>query len=80
MTQTQQIEAVVRAGVAILEAIVALGSVPSGHLYARLMSKMSLGTYETIISSLVSGGLLTNNGHLLEPTAKGRALIASGGA
>ena len=51
---------------AIADAIRELGSVPSGHLYARLMGHMSLATYHTIISNIASTGLIRVDGnHLL---------------
>ncbi len=52
---------------AILEAIEAMGErgVPSGHLYAHLMGKMSLGTYESIISALVKAGKVRQANHVL---------------
>lgn len=72
------IEAAGRASLAILETVVACGSVPSGHLYARLMGIVSLDTYNAIISALVKAEMITNRGHLLEPTDKGRRLIEAG--
>ena len=38
--------------VAVADAIKALGSIPSGHLYARLMPHMSLEAYQAIIGVL----------------------------
>lgn len=78
MTTSNAVEAAVRASLAILEAVVDLGSVPSGHLYARLMGRMSLESYNAIINGLVKAEMITNEGHVLAPTAKGRELIASG--
>jgi len=39
--------------------------VPSGHLYAMLMGKLSLNQYEQLISVLVKSGKVTNQHHLL---------------
>lgn len=50
---------------AIAEAIRELKTVPSGELYARLMGKLSLEQYESLIGSLVKVGLVTKAGHLL---------------
>ena len=51
---------------AVGTAIKELGSVPSGHLYARLMGHMSLATYQTIISNIASTGLIrVDANHLL---------------
>lgn len=60
-----------RVAVAIGEAIRELGSVPSGFLYARLMSLLSLDQYQAAIDVLVAAKLVTNSGHLL--TWKGNA-------
>jgi hypothetical protein len=43
---------------AVAETIKELGSVPSGHLYARLMDRMSLETYNSIIDMLTKAGLI----------------------
>lgn len=42
---------------------------PSGHLYARLMGRMSLETYQGIIDILVAAGKITKEHNLLK--AKG---------
>ena len=51
--------------VTVGEAIKALGSVPSGHLYAQLMPYMSLETYNKIIAILVRAGGVKEERHLL---------------
>jgi len=38
---------------------------PSGHLYAQLMDKMDLPTYENLIDLMVKHNLLTQKNHLL---------------
>lgn len=50
---------------AIAEAIKSLGSVPSGHLYARLMDKMELDEYNTIIAALEHVGIIRVTNHLI---------------
>jgi hypothetical protein len=51
---------------AVAEAIRELGEVPSGHLYANLMNKLTLDQYEQVIGVLKSTGLITeSNAHLL---------------
>jgi hypothetical protein len=51
---------------AVADAIRELGEVPSGHLYANLMSKLTLEQYEQIIGVLKSTGLVSeSNAHLL---------------
>ena len=50
---------------AVADAIRELGEVPSGHLYAHLMSKVSLEQYEQVIGILKQAGLITESNHLL---------------
>lgn len=50
---------------AVADAIRELGEVPSGHLYAHLMSKLSLEQYEQIIGVLKQSSLVTESNHLL---------------
>ena len=50
---------------AVADAIRELGEVPSGHLYAHLMSKLSLEQYEQVIGILKQAGLITESNHLL---------------
>lgn len=58
LTPSQQAAAATSVILAIAEAIRALGQVPSGHLYARLMSKLSLNQYERVIGTLINAGLV----------------------
>jgi len=65
-TEQERIEVVVGIVVAVAETIKELGSVPSGHLYARLMGHMNLETYEGIIGVLVRKGMVRQEpSHLL---------------
>jgi len=51
---------------AAAEAIRELGEVPSGHLYANLMSKLSLAQFEQVLGVLKGAGLVReSNAHLL---------------
>lgn len=50
---------------ALAEAIRELGEVPSGHLYARLMSVLSLEDYQTAINLLQGAELISVNNHLI---------------
>ena len=62
----QQARAAVAVAGAVGDAIRELGSVPSGHLYARLMGHLSLEAYESILSTLVQTGLVRREAnHLL---------------
>lgn len=60
-----QVRGAVAVVVAVAEAIRELGSVPNGHLYARLMGHMDLETYNKIIDILKKGGLVKEENHLL---------------
>ena len=64
VTETQK-KAVVETVLAVAEAIKSLGSVPSGHLYARLMGHMNLESYTKVIELLKNAGLVKESGHLL---------------
>jgi len=69
-------QAAVGAVLAIADCIRALGSVPSGHLYARLMGHMSLETYEAVIGLLVEAGKVRRrSNHLLEWIGPGGSAI-----
>lgn len=50
---------------AIAAAIQALGEVPSGHRYARVMGHMSLASYESIIAALKGAKLVEEKNYLL---------------
>ena len=49
----------------IAEAIKDTREIPSGTLYALVMSHLSLSEYQSVIDMLVKVKLITNNGHLL---------------
>jgi hypothetical protein len=49
----------------VTDSIKELGSVPSGHLYAALMSHMTLDTYNTIIGVLTKQGKIKVQNHLI---------------
>lgn len=50
---------------AVAEAIRELGSVPSGHLCARLMNHMDLAAYQRMIGHLKNAGLVSESADLL---------------
>lgn len=67
-TTSEQVKAMSALLIAITEAINAVPEgIPSGHLYASLMGKMSLQVYEQIISALVACHKIRKQGHLLLP-------------
>jgi hypothetical protein len=45
----------------IADTIREVGSVPSGTLYANLMGRMDLGTYQRIIDTLKGAGLVSES-------------------
>ena len=66
MATKQEIEATFQTVKAIAEAIRDLGSVPSGHLYARVMGVLSLDQYNQIIGILKRQGLIEESYHELK--------------
>ena len=76
MATKQEIGAAITAIKAIADAIRELGEVPSGHLYAHLMGKMSLADYNKVIGILKGATLVSESGNLLKwtgPTFDGGA-------
>ncbi len=65
-TEKKDIAVAVELAAAIGEAIRELGSVPSGHLYARLMDRMAIEDYEAAIGLLIRTRLVRREpSHLL---------------
>jgi hypothetical protein len=48
---------------------------PSGPLYAGLMGKMGLDDYTMLVGMCKSASLMTEEGHVLKLTDKGKALV-----
>ena len=69
-TGTAEVKAALGILTAVADAIRELGEVPSGHLYAHLVSKLSLEQYEQIIATLKQAGLITESNHLLTWVSK----------
>lgn len=62
-----RVEGTLRVVVAIAQTIEELGTVPSGHLYARLMGHLDIDAYQSVIATLVRSGLVRQHAnHLLE--------------
>lgn len=62
-----RVEGTLRVVLAIAQAIEELGTVPSGHLYARLMGHLDIDAYQSVIATLVRAGLVREHpSHLLE--------------
>lgn len=55
----------------VAETIRELREVPSGELYARLMSRISYSAYEGIIGTLKNAGLVSESAFLLKWTGPG---------
>lgn len=51
--KTRETVAALEIVLAIADTIRALGEVPSGHLYARLMGRMTIDQYNVVIDALV---------------------------
>lgn len=64
----EQYKAIQDIAFAIFDAIKESGDagIPSGHLYAALMGKMSLDQYNMFIGALVANKKITNSNHLLK--------------
>lgn len=60
-----QIKAYLETVKAIAGAIKELKQVPSGHLYAQLMSHMSIDTYNSIIEVLKKARVIKESSHLI---------------
>ena len=66
MTTKQQVEAVIDLMGAVVYAIQKAGSLPSGDLYARMMtSGMTLGQYDQMIASMKRMNLIKEENHIL---------------
>lgn len=65
MYTKEQVKSVLAVVQALAEAIRELGSVPSGHLYAMVMSHMSLDDYNHSIAVLRSSGVVRESNHVL---------------
>lgn len=65
MKQAEQLTSALMVCKAIADAIQQLGEVPSGTLYAHVMGKMDMPTYERVIATVVSAGLVEKRGDLL---------------
>lgn len=70
MTQEEKMQAAVQIMKAVAEAIREAGSIPSGHLYAQLMGKMSLGSYEKMIDAMRRMGVIKVEDHLITYVGK----------
>lgn len=61
-----QVAVAMRAAVAVAEVIREAGAIPSGELYARLMGKLNIESYEMLIESLIKSELIRRErSHLL---------------
>lgn len=49
----------------IAEAVWEAGSIPSGHLYAAMVGKVTLSAFESLVAQLCRTGLIRQNGYVL---------------
>jgi hypothetical protein len=61
----EQKNAVTKVVLALTETIKELGSIPSGHLYAQIMDRVSLSQYTQLIKMVKGTGLVKEENHLL---------------
>ena len=64
----EQLRAYLDALLALCEAIRALGSVPSGVLYAHVMGVMSIDAYASAVATMKGAGLVVEEAHVLRWT------------
>jgi hypothetical protein len=73
-----RVEGTLRVLLAIAQTIEELGTVPSGHLYARLMGHLDIDAYQSVIATLVRSGLVRQHAnHLLEWIGPQRTVLGS---
>jgi hypothetical protein len=65
MNEEQKMKAAVEIMKAVAGAIKDLGTIPSGHLYAQLMGKMSFDSYEKMLGALQRMGIISVDGNHL---------------
>jgi hypothetical protein len=65
MSNAAEVTKAIMVAAAVGDAIRELGSVPSGHLYAHLMGRMDLDTYNGCIKILKQAELVSEENHLL---------------
>lgn len=63
--KAKQVTAAIMMAAAVGDAIRDLGSIPIGHLYAQLMGRMSLDTYNGLIAILKQTNLVEEKSNLL---------------
>lgn len=63
--RTGEVKAAFAVLVAVSETIREVGQVPAGILYARLMDRMDLAGFESMIRVLVNAGLIRQDGNIL---------------
>jgi len=67
---TDQAQKLIQFMGAIASLIKEVKSIPSGHLYAQLMGKMSLDQYQDMIATLQKAGLVSLKNDLLTYTGE----------
>ena len=67
---TEQAQKLIEFMGAIASLIKEVKTIPSGHLYAQLMGKMSLDQYQNMIATLQKAGLVSLKNDLLTYTGE----------
>jgi hypothetical protein len=75
MPTPAQLQGTLQILLAVSDAIQDLGSVPSGKLYAHLMSHMNLSSYEKVVETLKRAGLVEEHAHVLTWVGPLKALV-----
>lgn len=65
MTKSKEVTSAIMVVAAVVETVKEIGSIPSGHLYAQLMGRMNLETYEGIINTAKRCNLLKEENNVL---------------
>jgi hypothetical protein len=61
----EEVVAAVKTVTAVADAIKELGSVPSGHLYARVMGHLSLSSYTAVLDVLTRAGCISISNNVI---------------
>ena len=67
---TEQAHALIQFMGAVASLIKEVKTIPSGHLYAQLMGKMTLDQYQNMIATLQNAGLVSVKNDLLTYTGE----------
>ena len=66
MTTEQEIGSAIKLIKVVADTVKVAGQIPSGHLYAAMMHKIDLSTYNRVIDLVKRSGLVEEKSHLLK--------------